>query len=147
MSHAIHVPDERYDRLLAYAKQQRQSPEDMVLAWVTEVVQHEDQLAAREHGEDGPTYDPIAPFIGAFAFGVQDLAEEHDQYLADAAADDQIKSNNLFVDTSGWFSLIGSDERYHGAVGGAYQHAMQEKRHVVTTDYAMCARQSLCRKP
>ncbi len=34
-----------------------------------------------------PATDPIAPFIGAFHSGVPDLAERHDEYLAQSYAD------------------------------------------------------------
>jgi hypothetical protein len=37
--------------------------------------------------DSAPAEDPIAEFIGAFSFGVGDLAERHDHYLAAEAMD------------------------------------------------------------
>lgn len=46
-----------------------------------------------------------------------------------------ITSNSLFVDTSGWVSLIGSDEAAHLAVAEVYQAALRQRRRMVTTNY------------
>ena len=46
-------------------------------------------------------------------------------------------SNSLFVDTSGWVSIIGQNETFHQACSEAYQQAMQQKRGLVTTNYIL----------
>jgi hypothetical protein len=85
MGHAIQVPDELYDKLAAYAKDHGHTPEDLVVAWVADVVRQAGSQRTPDSVETAE--DPIAPFIGAFRFGVGDLGKNHDRYLAEAYED------------------------------------------------------------
>jgi hypothetical protein len=90
MSQAIHIPDELYERLREYARRQASTPDDVVADWIARL----GMPAAAENGHTEPQAatqavpDPLAPFIGTFRFGVGDLAEKHDEYLAEAHADE-----------------------------------------------------------
>ncbi len=48
-----------------------------------------------------------------------------------------ITTNSLFVDTSGWVSLLGADERLHAEVAAVYADSIQLKRGLVTTTYVL----------
>ena len=86
MSHTVQVPDELYDKLASYARDQGTTPDDMLIAWAGEIVRREEQRQARQEESEDVISDPIAPFIGAFTFGVGDLAEQHDSYLSESYA-------------------------------------------------------------
>ena len=45
--------------------------------------------------------------------------------------------SSIFVDTSGWVSLIGEDEAFHDEIAAVYQEAVQQKRRLVTTNYVV----------
>lgn len=45
--------------------------------------------------------------------------------------------NSLFVDTSGWVSLIGADEAYHAQVAADYADALRGNRRLVTINYVL----------
>ncbi len=86
VSHVLHVPDELYERLVTAAAQRGQTADELLLAYIEEVArQAPDNTTAIQRVA---TEDPLAPFIGAFVFGVGDLAEHHDHYLAQAYADE-----------------------------------------------------------
>src|SRR5260370_42325857 len=40
MSHVFQIPDDLYEKLAAYAAQQEQTPETLLLAWVSEITRH-----------------------------------------------------------------------------------------------------------
>lgn len=86
MSHTVLVPDVLYEQLAERAGRQGRTAEELFLAWVRERAALEEQ-EANTMAEFDPTHDPIASFIGAFSFGVGDLAEHHDWYLAQEALD------------------------------------------------------------
>lgn len=89
MSHTVQVPDDIYARLAAVARQRGKTPEELLLEWAADVAEQAERQTIPAEPEIGPDHDPIAPFIGAFTFGVGDLAEQHDTYLAEAYADDE----------------------------------------------------------
>jgi hypothetical protein len=91
MSHVIplDVPDDLYRRLEEMAARRGQSPDGLVLA----IVDREVRVADNGHTADGvavgkydPQADPLSRFIGMIN-GPGDLAERHDEYLADEYAD------------------------------------------------------------
>lgn len=86
MSMKIEVPDDLYAKVASYAKRHGQTPEQVLLASVAEVLQQDQQIPTAG-GEEDPDIDPIAPFIGTFTFGRGDLAEHHDAYLAESSSD------------------------------------------------------------
>lgn len=82
MSQALYMPDELYQRLVEVARARGQSPDELLRALLSEVIESENNVAIQPpNGQDSPG-DPLAPFIGAFHFGVGDLAARHDAYLA-----------------------------------------------------------------
>lgn len=85
MSYVFQVPDDLYKELAEYASERGQTVDELLLAYVRQAIDHERN---RETGTaDEGALDPLAPFIGAFTFGVGDLAENHDQYLAQSYMD------------------------------------------------------------
>ena len=86
MSHIFQLPDELYERLQAYAARRGKTVDELLLAYAEEIAR---QPEGSESGTQSVSeVDPLAPFIGAFKFGVGDLAEHHDRYLAQAYADE-----------------------------------------------------------
>lgn len=85
MSHALNVPDELYSKFAEYAAERGQTADELLLAYMRGLV--EISQSGRASEAIVITEDPLAPFIGAFTFGVGDLAENHDQYLAQSPAD------------------------------------------------------------
>ncbi len=84
MSYVFRVPDEIYTEVASYAAQRGQTPDALLIELVTEGVE---QLKHGEPGYQGaydPTFDPLAPFIGAFDSGddVPGWIEQHDMYFA-----------------------------------------------------------------
>ena len=84
MRHTLEVPDALYETLELLARR-GQTPEDLLLAALRQLVQGDAQTGPRR--DQSPAPDPIAPFIGAFTFGIGDLAERHDTYLAEELGD------------------------------------------------------------
>lgn len=91
MSHSIQLPDDLYEQIALRARQQGQTPDELLIAWLREHTHQEQPSRQDSPDQDLPDYDPahdpIARFIGAFAFGVGDLATNHDRYLAEEATD------------------------------------------------------------
>ncbi len=85
MSHSVEisVPDTLYEKLAAYAKQQGEAVETAVEAALMLGV---GQLAIVQEDVEAiydPALDPLAPFIGAFAFEDDPgWMERHDDYFA-----------------------------------------------------------------
>lgn len=82
MSQALYVPDDLYQQLVEVARARGQSAEEMLRAILAEGIERENVVAAQSSEAQEPLEDPLAPFIGAFHFGVGDLAARHDAYLA-----------------------------------------------------------------
>jgi len=90
MGHAVQLPDELYAEVAAYAQQQHETPDDVIVSWVAEAAQRVKTAPAANQQESSydPAKDPLARFIGRFSSGASDLAKRHDDYLAEAYADD-----------------------------------------------------------
>lgn len=88
MRQTIDVPDDLYKKLVSYAERHGQTPERVLLDYIGEVVQEHDHLSTPGDRCNPEGDDPIASYIGAFHFGVGDLAENHDSYLAEGYAQD-----------------------------------------------------------
>lgn len=76
MSHVFQLSDEQYARLSAYAAQRKQTPETLFQKWVEEVI---------HDAQEGISNDPLFQLAGIFAIGDPDLAEKHDEYLAETS--------------------------------------------------------------
>ena len=90
MEHTTLIPEDLYTDFAAYAQHHGKSPDEALLELVRDVVEHEEQVepTSHVHSDNGMSApDPLAPFIGAFTFDRRDVAEKHDQYLAEAYAD------------------------------------------------------------
>ncbi len=86
MSHVFQIPDEIYDEIAAYAAQRGQTPDDLFMTLVTEVVtllKRVEATTAVHKARFDPAHDPLAPFIGAFDSGDDSgWIERHDEYFA-----------------------------------------------------------------
>ena len=80
MSHVFQLFDEQYARLEAYAAQYEQTPETLFETWVNEVI---------GDLEEEILDDPLFQLAGIFAIGDPDLADKHDEYLAETYANNQ----------------------------------------------------------
>jgi len=86
MSHIFQVPDDLYTEIAAYAEQRGQTPDALLMALVTGVVELlkrvESTVPPHEVRYDS-AHDPLAPFIGAFDSGSDDSGwiERHDEYF------------------------------------------------------------------
>lgn len=91
MAHTIEVPDEVYDKLLAFARRQQQTPEALFLEWASRVTE---QPATSEWGDQPPPTEeelrehPLLRIAGSLSIGDPRLASEFDDVLAEAIADD-----------------------------------------------------------
>jgi predicted nucleic acid-binding protein len=54
---------------------------------------------------------------------------------------------DLFVDTSGWASLVDTTQPYHQAAARLYRQARQQKRKLVTTNYIITELVALLTSP
>lgn len=82
MSQIIHVPDEMYVKLAAYAAAKGQTIDDIADVALQEGVK---QLEIPEESEIEIANDnPFFQLAGFFASGVPDLGANHDHYLAEA---------------------------------------------------------------
>ncbi|SRR6266581_2122318 len=87
MSHVFQIPDEIYSEISAYAAQRGQTPDALLIALVTggvELLKQVESAAPVHKVPYDPAHDPLAPFIGAFDSGGDDLGwiERHDAYFA-----------------------------------------------------------------
>ncbi len=90
MSHIFQVPDEIYAEIAASAAQRGQSPDALLISLVKEAVELLKQKnsttpsAPLHEASYDPARDLLAPFIGAFDSGGDDLGwiERHDAYFA-----------------------------------------------------------------
>jgi hypothetical protein len=84
MSHTLHISDKLYEKIAAYAGEQGQPVDAFAEECLAAAI---DQLDSAPQPDEQDTYDPakdpIAPFIGAFAFEDDPgLMERHDEYFA-----------------------------------------------------------------
>lgn len=90
MAHTIEVPDERYEKLLAFARKQQQTPEALFHAWAVNVTELPD---TPQWGDQPPPTEeelqasPFLRMIGSLSVGDPRLAIEFDDVLAEAIAD------------------------------------------------------------
>ncbi|SRR6266568_4455197 len=95
MSHIFHLSDEEYAKLTAYAIQQKQTPEKLFQAWLSDVTRnleavtlsnHIEQRGRRvqEKYEEEGLESPLFKIAGMFAIGEPGWADKHDEYLAGA---------------------------------------------------------------
>ena len=68
----ISLPEKVYLRLEQTAKTMQQPLEQVALHWLEQAAE-----AAK---------DPLDDFVGAFASGISDLADQHDKYLGETVA-------------------------------------------------------------
>ena len=90
MEHSLVIPEKLYVDFAAYALGQGKTPDQALLDLVREAVEHQEQVETTKQAQANNEVeqpDPIAAFIGAFTFDSSDVAEQHDQYLAEAYAD------------------------------------------------------------
>jgi len=96
MSHVFQIPDDLYEKLAAYAAQQEQTPETLLLAWVSEITRrleasqpsdydHKNQAnrVERTIREKELSESPLFQIAGIFAIGDPGWADKHDEYLAE----------------------------------------------------------------
>ena len=95
MSHVFQIPDDLYEKLAAYAAQQEQTPETLILAWVSEITR---RLEASQPSDDDHmnqanrvertvrekelSESPLFQIAGIFAIGDPGWADKHDEYLS-----------------------------------------------------------------
>jgi len=87
MSHSFQVPDDLYTEIATYAARHGQSPDLLLMDLVKEGVEQlkqTDSMAALRKIPYDPSHDPLAPFIGAFDSGNEELGwiERHDEFFA-----------------------------------------------------------------
>jgi hypothetical protein len=99
MSHVFQLSDEQYAKLAAYAAQYEQTPETLFRTWVDDLI-HDleeptpsmsiEQADQREQEESEEEFvdHPLLRIAGMFAIGEPGWADRHDEYLAEAYADD-----------------------------------------------------------
>lgn len=91
MAHIIEIPDELYERLLAFAREHHQTPEALFLAWAAQVTE---QRGTGTWGtEPPPTAEelrasPLLQIAGSLSIGDRRLTSEFHEVLAEAIADD-----------------------------------------------------------
>ena len=102
MSHVFQLSDEQYAKIAAYAAQRKQTPETLFQAWVNDLIQNleeplstgieqadgEEQEEYQEEYEEELVDHPLLRIAGMFAIGEPGWADRHDEYLAEAYADD-----------------------------------------------------------
>jgi len=64
----LKVPEEIYRPLAEAARQAGRSPEDLIVLWLSTLMQRTDDRS-----------DPLEPFIGAFHSDIPDWTDQHDQ--------------------------------------------------------------------
>jgi len=89
MSHNLQIPDDIYAEVASYAAQHGQTPDTLLLSFLSEGVellkQGETPASIRAIHLDEIS-DPLASFIGAFESGEDDPGwiERHDEFFADS---------------------------------------------------------------
>lgn len=92
MNHVFELSSEQYKKLAAYAEQQEQTPENLVHMWIDEMINQIQGLNAPNAEEQMDEQEllakhPILQVSGMFAIDVSGWSDKHDEYLAEAYAD------------------------------------------------------------
>src|SRR5438270_13486235 len=92
MSHVFQISDDLYAKLEAYAAQHEQTPESLFLAWVNDLAQSMERPGqvgreAQDGRQEEILKSPLFQIAGMFAIGEPGWADRHDEYLAEAYAD------------------------------------------------------------
>ena len=98
MSYMFRLSNEQYEKLAAYAEQKEQTPEELFLAWVDEVVHQLDatHIAETEQAmseEKLRAKHPTLQLSGMFSIHDPDWADNQDECLAEAYADDHAEKH------------------------------------------------------
>lgn len=95
MSHVFQLSDEQYAKLVAYAAQRKQTPETLFQTWLSEVTHNVEAFTSssrterlgrggQQGWEEEPLNSPLSQILGIFSIDAPDLADKHDEYLAEA---------------------------------------------------------------
>jgi hypothetical protein len=90
---SFELSNEQYEKIAAYAEQREQTPEDLFHIWVDEMIHqvemsnHHDSLE-QENEKELLAKHPILQISGMFAIDEPGWSDRHDEYLAEAYADD-----------------------------------------------------------
>ena len=91
MAHTIDVPNELYEKLMAVARKQQQTPESLFLSWAASITE---QPATSQWGSEPPPTEeelrehPLLGIAGSLSIGDPRLASGFDNVLAEAIADE-----------------------------------------------------------
>jgi hypothetical protein len=84
MDHTFQVSEEQYAKLTAYAVEQKETPETLFQAWVSEVIRQEaersrlrEQANQKEQEEEGSL--DLLQIAGMFSIGEPGWADRHDE--------------------------------------------------------------------
>ena len=96
MAHVIEVPDELYEKLLAFARKQQQTPEALFLSWAARATE---QPATSQWGSEPPPTEeelrehPLLGITGSLSIGDPRLISDFDDVLAEAIADEHTEGS------------------------------------------------------
>ena|SRR5579862_228113 len=85
MSHTIALPDDVYQSLEEYARQQKQTPEEVIAAWALAARDQIQQKPPERSVQQPEIQDPFEGFYGAFEADYPDLVARHDYYIGQEA--------------------------------------------------------------
>ena len=94
MARTFEITEDAYQKLIDVSRDRGETPQQLFQEWLEDIQQlprSRDQRSnpwAIMDGACDPDKDPLAPFIGTFETDTPDLLIRHDQYLAEAYADD-----------------------------------------------------------
>ncbi|MBI5652370.1 MAG: hypothetical protein HZC40_18280 [Chloroflexi bacterium] len=73
----IQVAEDLYAPLEKQARQNGQTPEELVVQWLTDVMREQTRRVSAQNNQD-----PLEKFIGAFHSNIPNWAEDHDHHIA-----------------------------------------------------------------
>lgn len=85
-SHMFRLSDEQYNKLAAYAAQNKQTPEKLFEVWVSEMTHKTKEpapLNCKERQAEEHQIHPLLEVAGMFAIREPGWADKHDEYLAE----------------------------------------------------------------
>jgi len=93
MNHVFQLSQEQYEKIAAYAERQEQTPEGLFHMWIDEVIHQIETSNVSDIEEQVDEKEllakhPILQISGMFAIDKPGWSEKHDEYLAEAYADD-----------------------------------------------------------